>query len=409
MRKKLVALLAAVLVLLSASACHMVYVDQEKDYAQVVFSVNGKEYTKGDIMKLYEAYRNSYGLTDENQETDAYIDNYHQVLDQIYTELLEHELILQYGSEIGITELTDEQMEGVYSDLAQMEEMLENSVRTTVEDEAENDPTIDIEAEVARQLEERRAYYGLSTGEYQERIEKEALRSAVRKYLEENYVPSEEDVQSFYDTNLADQKRLLEEDMGNFSVFARSNLTMYIPEGLRYVHSILIAIPTDARSEILRLRAGSEEDQQKAQQLLDEELAKIEARAQECYARLQAGEDFEKLLDEYGDDPGMKKDALNRESGYILYKEDESYDKDFMQAAFALEKAGDVSPLTPSAFGYYIIRMDGETEEKTLSLEECRENIQAYIKNEMAQNAYGDKIQQWKRQADIVEYKDRLY
>ena len=87
MRKKLVALLAAVLVLLSASACHMVYVDQEKDYAQVVFSVNGKEYTKGDIMKLYEAYRNSYGLTDENQETDAYIDNYHQVLDQIYTEL----------------------------------------------------------------------------------------------------------------------------------------------------------------------------------------------------------------------------------------------------------------------------------------------------------------------------------
>lgn len=140
------------------------------------------------------------------------------------------------------------------------------------------------------------------------------------KYLEENYIPSEEDVQSFYDTNLADQKRLLEEDMGNFSVFARSNLTMYIPAGLRYVHSILIAIPTDARSEILRLRAGSEEDQQKAQELLDAELAKIEARAQECYARLQAGEDFEKLLDEYGDDPGMKQDSLNRESGYILYK-----------------------------------------------------------------------------------------
>lgn len=40
----------------------------------------------------------------------------------------------------------------------------------------------------------------------------------MRKYLEENYIPSEEDVQSFYDTNLADQKRLLEEDMGNFSV-----------------------------------------------------------------------------------------------------------------------------------------------------------------------------------------------
>ena len=137
--------------------------------------------------------------------------------------------------------------------------MLENSVRTEVEDEAESDPTMNVEEEIARRLEERRAYYGLSTGEYRERIEKQALRTSVRKYLEENYVPSEEDVKNFYDTNLADQKRLLEEDMNNFSVFAKSNLTMYIPSGLRYVHSILIAIPTDARSEILKLRAGSDE------------------------------------------------------------------------------------------------------------------------------------------------------
>ena len=69
----------------------------------------------------------------------------------------------------------------------------------------------------------------------------------------------------------------------------------------------------------------------------------------------------------------------------------------------------DTTALVPTAFGYYIIRLDEITEERTLSLEECRENIQMYIKNEMAQNAYGDTIQQWKRRADIVEYKDRLY
>ena len=409
MRKKLVALLAAALLLLTSTACHMVYKNQEKDYAQVMFSVNGKEYTKGDIMHLYEAYRNTYGLTDENQETPAYIDNYHKVLDQIYSELMEIELITQYGSEIGITGLTEKELAGVQGDLDQMEEMLQTSVRTEVEQEAENDPTMDIEEEIARRLEEKRAYYGLSTGEYRERIEKEALRSAVRKYLEENYVPSEEDIQDFYDTNLADQKRLLEEDMNNFSVFARSNLTMYIPSGLRYVHSILIAIPTDVRSEIMKLRAGSEEDQEKAQQMLDTELAKIEARANECYNKLQAGADFESLLDEYGDDPGMKQGAENREKGYILYEGDESYDKPFMEAAFALQKPGDTTALVPSAFGYYIIRLDEITQEKTLSLEECRDNIQMYIKNEMAQNAYGDKIEQWKRQADIVEHKDRLY
>lgn len=409
MRKKIVALFAAFLLLLTSTACHMVYKNQEKDYAQVVFSVNGKEYTKGDIMHLYEAYRNSYGLTDENQETPAYIDNYHKVLDQIYTELMEHELITQYGSEIGITGLTSEEQKGVQGDLDQMEEMLENSVRTEVEDEAESDPTMNVEEEIARRLEERRAYYGLSTGEYRERIEKQALRTSVRKYLEENYVPSEEDVKNFYDTNLADQKRLLEEDMNNFSVFAKSNLTMYIPSGLRYVHSILIAIPTDARSEILKLRAGSDEDKKKADELMNAELAKIRARAEECFAKLEAGEDYEKLLDQYGDDPGMKSDSENRKTGYILYEGDEGYDKAFMDAAFALEKPGDTTALVPSAFGYYIIRLNEITTEKTLSLEECRDNIQTYIKNEMSQNAYGDKIQQWKRQADVTEYKDRLY
>ena len=88
MRKKIMALFVAAALLLTSTACHMVYVDQEKDYAQIVFSVNDKQYTKGDIMHLYEAYRNTYGLTDENQQTPAYIDDYHQVLDQIYTELM---------------------------------------------------------------------------------------------------------------------------------------------------------------------------------------------------------------------------------------------------------------------------------------------------------------------------------
>ena len=143
--------------------------------------------------------------------------------------------------------------------------------------------------------------------------------------------------------------------------------------------------------------------------MLDAELAKIADRANECYEKLQAGEDYDKLLDEYGDDPGMKPGAENREKGYILYEGDESYDEAFMEAAFALKNPGDTTALVPSAFGYYIIRLDEITQEQTLSLEECRDNIQTYIKNEMAQNAYGDKIEQWKRQAEIVEYKDRLY
>ena len=79
------------------------------------------------------------------------------------------------------------------------------------------------------------------------------------------------------------------------------------------------------------------------------------ARAQEALARAEAGEDFSKLIDEYGEDPGQDSAV-----GYVF---PEGYMvAAFSDAAFALEP-GEISGIVQSSYGYHIIKRNPITRE----------------------------------------------
>ena len=91
--------------------------------------------------------------------------------------------------------------------------------------------------------------------------------------------------------------------------------------------------------------------------------AEIGAVAEGVYARVQAGEDFEKLLDEYNEDPGM----ASNPDGYIFSKEDTSYVPLFVKTAFEIEP-GDTK-LIQTYLGYHIVKKFPFTEEDAFSPE----------------------------------------
>ena len=95
----------------------------------------------------------------------------------------------------------------------------------------------------------------------------------------------------------------------------------------------------------------------------NEEKAKIGEKANAVYDRVAAGEDFEKLLDEFNEDPGM---ASNPE-GYIFSKEDTSYVPLFTQTAFEMQ-AGDVR-IIQTYMGYHIMKKYAFTEEDAFAPE----------------------------------------
>ena len=73
-------------------------------------------------------------------------------------------------------------------------------------------------------------------------------------------------------------------------------------------------------------------------------------KAQEIYDKAVSGADFEALIDEYGEDPGM---ATNPD-GYIFSTEDTSYNTMFHKAAFEM-KANDIR-LLQTNLGYHIMK-----------------------------------------------------
>lgn len=79
--------------------------------------------------------------------------------------------------------------------------------------------------------------------------------------------------------------------------------------------------------------------------------AEAMARAEEVLAKAKAGADFSGLAKEYSDDPSSRNN--NGDLGWFTHGR---MVKPFADAAFALEKDGDLSGLVKSQFGYHVIK-----------------------------------------------------
>ncbi len=82
--------------------------------------------------------------------------------------------------------------------------------------------------------------------------------------------------------------------------------------------------------------------------ITDELKAKSKKEAEEVLAKVKAGDDFDKLIDEYNDDPGAT------DKGYT-FANDGSMVQEFADASFALEIGG-TSELVETPYGYHIIK-----------------------------------------------------
>lgn len=91
------------------------------------------------------------------------------------------------------------------------------------------------------------------------------------------------------------------------------------------------------------------------------EKEKVGEKAKEIYDKAIGGADFDSLIDEYGEDPGM---ATNP-NGYIFSTEDSSYNKMFYNAAFEMKP--DEIRLIQTNLGYHIMKKYAFTEEELFS------------------------------------------
>lgn len=233
----------------------------------------------------------------------------------------------------------------------------------------------------------------------------DAVREKLSADLFSDISISDEELKRAYDQKVAEEEEKYNEKPETYAkqyardAFAPNNQTIvYNPPGFIRVIDILIALPEDIDQELkdlttkqydmilkqndLAAEKGSGDAQVKGMQKELEELkiteaelyekgyAQIQARVDEVYAKVQAGEDFHKLIEEYGEDPGMVYPF--NEYGYLVGAESSHLVKGLRDAALSLKEVGDISEPTRSINGIHIVKMVSKVEPGPVSFEESK-------------------------------------
>lgn len=112
------------------------------------------------------------------------------------------------------------------------------------------------------------------------------------------------------------------------------------------------------------------------------------AKAQTAWEALQQGQAFDKVLDEFTEDPAVSHNGWVRD-----VTEGGAFDEAFTAAAFALAAPGDYSRPVKSLFGYHIIRLERVAPARQKPYEEVRDELIAGIRSDQrnaAREAYLD-------------------
>ena len=131
----------------------------------------------------------------------------------------------------------------------------------------------------------------------------------------------------------------------------------------------------------------------------DKAFADIDEKADAVLAALDAeGADWEAIMAENNEDPGMK----NNEKGYAVAEGMTNFDSAFVEAAMALAKPGDHSgKVKGTSYGYYIIRYESDEPEGPVALETVKETISSSLLSSKQDETYDSTVNQWVEDAGI--------
>lgn len=129
--------------------------------------------------------------------------------------------------------------------------------------------------------------------------------------------------------------------------------------------------------------------------LSEEEVAEKKRALEAIAKKLEEGADFAELAKEHSEDPGSKE-----KGGDLDYFTRERMVPEFAEAAFSL-KPGEVSDIVKTQFGYHLVKVTDKKEARTIPLEESKERIEGFLKEQKQQKALDQLLTALKQQSDV--------
>lgn len=455
MRKRVFLAWLLVVAMAVATGCSLIVKDAEVDKQTVIIDVAGKTYTKGEITPMvqntldYQEYMYSmyYGQRFDKTSSEAVS----SAQDSVISSLIQEAVLESKQAEKGMNVFTDEELATMKTTAESTRQNYIDAVKKS--DFAETQLTGE---ELDKAVEDKMAEYGYPTlDELVEQAKTTAATDKLKAEVVKDVTVSEDELQTEYNTHVENAKTEYAATPATYGTAVTSGTTVYyVPAGYRYVKHILLKFADEDNTKISDLNSqisdkqtqltnveasltdlGEDEgkdDEQTAQnrkeltdtqttlkteiadlqsqldQVKEAAYAVLEPKAAEIEEKLALeGSDFDALMAEYGQDPGMQSEPA-KTNGYPVCATSTNWVAEFRDGAMALAKIGDVSQPVRTSMGLHIIKYVGDATEGPVAYEDVKDTLQSEMLTSKQDELYNTTVEQWVSEANAKIYKDRL-
>jgi hypothetical protein len=398
LKKKLAGMLSVILAaVMVLGACSLVETEENATGSAtpkvMVAEVGGDPIYYDDYYEQYVSMCEQWGVSPDDETYASFIQ------ESVIETMVSEKVLTKMLTEKGYMDLTDTQ-------LAKAEENAETDLNEYIDYAYKADIEADLgegytDAEYAAAADSYKQQLLSSIGQtweqvvesYQLGIAEEAAKADLLIGLE----PSEDDVRTEFDEQVAAEKEMMEEDPTSYEMYGAE--VYYVPEGYRNVKHVLIKVDESAGEAVSLLRENELDAQ--ADYLLEKALADIQEKAEEVLAKLQSDEiTFDQAIADYNEDIDMP------EEGYAVSEGSSTYMEAFTTGAMALESVGDISELIATDYGYHIISYVSDVTSGAVDYETVKAEIFETLKAQLQDEKWSALQEEWKTANNVVYYKE---
>lgn len=340
---------------------------------------------------------------------DTDVSEYEDIIKEEVLESLTEDAILKMkAQEMGVYEPTEEEAQAIQD---QAQESLENMIAYYMPYLADPEKTDEENREtVIAYLETEDTTIESLT----ESIGAQAWRERLMRAACADYVVSDEALKSYYETACQTAELTYAADISAYeNDRMNGEPVLWNPEGVRTIKRLLIGFDEAGAQRYQELAAAMESasgevEIQALMAELDALYAGLDSIVEEVRTRIDAGDDFNLLIDEYGVDEHMRTDA--GQDGYFVSAGSALLDEEFVTTAMALEEIGAVSEPVRCDDGVYILRYESDVTPGAVPYETflADADMRARIEESAREEHWYEIIERWVEEADVEYYPENF-
>ena len=447
----LVVLLAAILAV--TSGCGLIVKDEAVDAQTVIIEVAGKTIVKADVKQAienvldYQEYIYSmYGYSFDRKDPSSIASAQDTAINSMIEEAVSNQKIVEYG----LDQFTDEELAAMNQTVNDTYAGYIDTVKTQYF--AETELTGE---ELDAAIEAKMLEIGYNSRESLLEQEKKTEELAkLRELVVKDITVSEDEISAEYNDGLSQQMTAYASDPTQYaSDLSAGQIIYFQPHGYRYVKNLLIMLSDEDRTQLNTLStqisdnqttltsiqdaiaalpedpATDTEDQAKTREeltaqvdTLNTEIETLTAQLDELTAsaygaieptvnmveeKIKAGEDFDALIEEYGEDTGMTVEP-QKSQGYLVCEGITTYVEVFVNEAMALQSVGDISQPFRSGYGVHILQYASDLDGGKVPLSSVHDKLAEQLMTQKQDTVYSETLSQWITEADAKIYANRL-